>query len=298
MSTNYRLLINRRVSIIQPFSHSSPPGESHVLKCVWTFSHSMFISHISVSCSFHPQIKWFQRGEFVTVCVKLINPVMQKCEFNSDTVIYRSHDYTVFRHFTVGRSVWHNAVFLSVMKKPDVFLSSLYGVLWGFFDAFWSQWVREWPPLLRKAWAVRWHHRREVLMGNQVQWARDEADEEGQAGLEDAPQTQGISLSFRAFSIRQSCRIVWNQTEADDLHWMIFKLSPQSAFVSYEFDYIDEARVSPVNGEEWMCLIGLTLNSSVLPKSIKCHFFLVVLMKYNWFPWSSNDKMTRFMKGI
>lgn len=48
MSTNYRLLINCRVSIIQPFSHSSLPGESHVLKCVWTFSHSICLFLISV----------------------------------------------------------------------------------------------------------------------------------------------------------------------------------------------------------------------------------------------------------
>lgn len=45
---------------------------------------------------------------------------------------------------------------------------------------------------------------------------------------------------------------MWNQTDADDLRLIIFKLSPQSAFVSYEFDYIDEARVSPVNGEEYI----------------------------------------------
>lgn len=67
----------------------------------------------------------------MTVCVKLINPVMQKCEFNSETVIYRSHDYTVFSHFTVERSVWmvDTVVLLSVMKKPNVFLTLLCGVL-------------------------------------------------------------------------------------------------------------------------------------------------------------------------
>ncbi|XP_039512759.1 putative ATP-dependent RNA helicase TDRD12 [Pimephales promelas] len=47
--------------------------------------------------SFHPQIKWFQRGEFVTICVKLTNPVMQKCEFSSDTVIYSG--YVNDRHY-------------------------------------------------------------------------------------------------------------------------------------------------------------------------------------------------------
>ncbi|XP_051545297.1 putative ATP-dependent RNA helicase TDRD12 [Myxocyprinus asiaticus] len=47
--------------------------------------------------SFHPQIKWFQRNEFVTVYVKLINPVMQKCEFFSDTIIYSG--YVNDRHY-------------------------------------------------------------------------------------------------------------------------------------------------------------------------------------------------------
>ncbi|XP_073687782.1 putative ATP-dependent RNA helicase TDRD12 [Garra rufa] len=46
---------------------------------------------------FHPQIKWFQRGELVRVCIKLINPVMQKCEFNSDSVIYSG--YVNDRHY-------------------------------------------------------------------------------------------------------------------------------------------------------------------------------------------------------
>ncbi|XP_016380029.1 putative ATP-dependent RNA helicase TDRD12 [Sinocyclocheilus rhinocerous] len=47
--------------------------------------------------SFHPQIKWFQRGELVTVYIKLINPVMQKCDFCSDTVIYSG--YVNDRHY-------------------------------------------------------------------------------------------------------------------------------------------------------------------------------------------------------
>ncbi|XP_043083443.1 putative ATP-dependent RNA helicase TDRD12 [Puntigrus tetrazona] len=41
--------------------------------------------------SFHPQIKWFQRGEMVTVYVKLIGPVMQKCDFYSDAVLYSGY---------------------------------------------------------------------------------------------------------------------------------------------------------------------------------------------------------------
>lgn len=93
----------------------------------------LFISHISVSCSFHPQIKWFQRGEFVTVCVKLINPVMQKCEFNSDTVIYRSHDYTVFSHFTVGRSVLTQCRFTVCNEEAKCFSDI---VVWCFMGIF------------------------------------------------------------------------------------------------------------------------------------------------------------------
>ncbi|RXN03574.1 ATP-dependent RNA helicase TDRD12 [Labeo rohita] len=46
---------------------------------------------------FHPQIKWFQRGELVTVYIKLISPVMQKCEFYSDTVVYSG--YVNDRHY-------------------------------------------------------------------------------------------------------------------------------------------------------------------------------------------------------
>ncbi|KAG9280909.1 putative ATP-dependent RNA helicase TDRD12 isoform X1 [Astyanax mexicanus] len=41
--------------------------------------------------SFHPQIKWFQREESVTLKVKLVNPMMQKCEFFSDRVLYSSY---------------------------------------------------------------------------------------------------------------------------------------------------------------------------------------------------------------
>ncbi|XP_026095350.1 putative ATP-dependent RNA helicase TDRD12 [Carassius auratus] len=46
---------------------------------------------------FHPQIKWFQRAELVTVYIKLISPVMQKCEFLSDAVIYSG--YVNDRHY-------------------------------------------------------------------------------------------------------------------------------------------------------------------------------------------------------
>ncbi|TRY85802.1 hypothetical protein DNTS_011854, partial [Danionella cerebrum] len=38
--------------------------------------------------SFHPQIRWFQSGLFITVLVKLIDPAMQKCEFHSNWLLY------------------------------------------------------------------------------------------------------------------------------------------------------------------------------------------------------------------
>uniref|UniRef100_A0AAR2JQH6 RNA helicase n=1 Tax=Pygocentrus nattereri TaxID=42514 RepID=A0AAR2JQH6_PYGNA len=40
---------------------------------------------------FHPQIKWFQSEESVTLKVKLINAVMQKCEFFTDRVLYSAY---------------------------------------------------------------------------------------------------------------------------------------------------------------------------------------------------------------
>ncbi|KAL7867851.1 hypothetical protein SRHO_G00092350 [Serrasalmus rhombeus] len=47
--------------------------------------------------SFHPQIKWFQSEESVTLKVKLINAVMQKCEFFTDRVLYSA--YVNNRHY-------------------------------------------------------------------------------------------------------------------------------------------------------------------------------------------------------
>ncbi|XP_028813857.1 putative ATP-dependent RNA helicase TDRD12 [Denticeps clupeoides] len=41
--------------------------------------------------SFHPQIKWHQNQDKVFLHIKLINPLMQKCEFFSDRVIYSAH---------------------------------------------------------------------------------------------------------------------------------------------------------------------------------------------------------------
>ncbi|XP_066525360.1 putative ATP-dependent RNA helicase TDRD12 isoform X2 [Hoplias malabaricus] len=41
--------------------------------------------------SFHPQIKWFQGEDSVTIKVKLVNPMMQKCEFFSDKVLYSAY---------------------------------------------------------------------------------------------------------------------------------------------------------------------------------------------------------------
>ncbi|XP_034163027.2 putative ATP-dependent RNA helicase TDRD12 isoform X1 [Pangasianodon hypophthalmus] len=52
---------------------------------------------IAIPKSFHPQIKWFQEEESVTLKIKLTNPMMQKCDFFSDRVLYsayvNSHHY-------------------------------------------------------------------------------------------------------------------------------------------------------------------------------------------------------------
>uniref|UniRef100_A0A8C1IYS3 RNA helicase n=1 Tax=Cyprinus carpio TaxID=7962 RepID=A0A8C1IYS3_CYPCA len=56
-----------------------------------------FITNTQISLIFHPQIKWFQRSELVTIYIKLISPVMQKCEFHSDAVIYSG--YVNDRHY-------------------------------------------------------------------------------------------------------------------------------------------------------------------------------------------------------
>ncbi|KAF7702010.1 hypothetical protein HF521_001293 [Silurus meridionalis] len=46
---------------------------------------------IPVPKSSHPQIKWFQDEESVTLKIKLINPMMQKCEFFSLRVLYSAY---------------------------------------------------------------------------------------------------------------------------------------------------------------------------------------------------------------
>nr|XP_055047822.1 putative ATP-dependent RNA helicase TDRD12 [Misgurnus anguillicaudatus] len=87
---------------------SSPEPDDHIIKddklnvkelqtvnILKNLNNSGIIS--SQPTSFHPQIKWFQRGEFITVSIKLISPVMQKCEFYSDTVIYSG--YVNERHY-------------------------------------------------------------------------------------------------------------------------------------------------------------------------------------------------------
>ncbi|CAM4735408.1 unnamed protein product [Leuciscus chuanchicus] len=119
--------------------------------------------------SFHPQIKWFQKGEFVTICVKLINPVMQKCEFSSDTVIYSG--YVNDRHY-------HAKLELS----GDIIAE-------------------------RCSWEIRCNEPVMKLMKKEKQ------------------------------------------------DWTTL-LKHKSAFVSYEFDHIDEARASPVNGHWFQAELG------------------------------------------
>uniref|UniRef100_A0A674AVB2 RNA helicase n=1 Tax=Salmo trutta TaxID=8032 RepID=A0A674AVB2_SALTR len=45
-------------------------------------------AHPLVFFSFHPQIKWFQRDDTVTLNIKLREPVDQRCEFFPDRVVY------------------------------------------------------------------------------------------------------------------------------------------------------------------------------------------------------------------
>ncbi|KAK7116981.1 hypothetical protein R3I94_022497 [Phoxinus phoxinus] len=119
--------------------------------------------------SFHPQIKWFQRGEFVNICVKLINPVMQKCEFSSDTVIYSG--YVNGRHY-------HTKLELS----GDIIAEKC-------------------------SWEIKCNEPVMKLMKKEKQ------------------------------------------------DWTTL-LKHKSAFVSYEFDHIDEARASPVNGHWFQAELG------------------------------------------
>lgn len=119
--------------------------------------------------SFHPQIKWFQRGEIVTVCVKLTSPVMQKCEFSSDTVTYSG--------FVNDRRYY---------AKLELF----------------GDIIAE-----RCSWEIRCNEPVMKLMKKEKQ------------------------------------------------DWRTL-LKHKSAFVSYEFDYIDEARASPVNGHCFLAEVG------------------------------------------
>ncbi|XP_053341877.1 putative ATP-dependent RNA helicase TDRD12 [Clarias gariepinus] len=46
---------------------------------------------IAAPKSFHPQIKWYQEENSVTLKIKLTNPMMQTCEFFSDRVLYSAY---------------------------------------------------------------------------------------------------------------------------------------------------------------------------------------------------------------
>uniref|UniRef100_A0A8B9LU40 RNA helicase n=1 Tax=Astyanax mexicanus TaxID=7994 RepID=A0A8B9LU40_ASTMX len=72
---------------IRPTQITVPNGGSKELMFGIVVASYYFFAHFS----FHPQIKWFQREESVTLKVKLVNPMMQKCEFFSDRVLYSSY---------------------------------------------------------------------------------------------------------------------------------------------------------------------------------------------------------------
>uniref|UniRef100_A0A8C1HRV4 RNA helicase n=1 Tax=Cyprinus carpio carpio TaxID=630221 RepID=A0A8C1HRV4_CYPCA len=119
--------------------------------------------------SFHPQIKWFQRGELVTIYIKLISPVMQKCEFHSDAVIYSG--YVNDRHY-----------YTKLELSGDIIAEE-------------------------SSWEIRCN---EPVMKLKKKEKRD---------------------------------------------WSLL-LKHKSQFVSYEFDYIDETRVSSVNGHLFLAEVG------------------------------------------
>ncbi|XP_041693840.1 putative ATP-dependent RNA helicase TDRD12 isoform X2 [Coregonus clupeaformis] len=64
--------------------------------------------------SFHPQIKWFQRDDTVTLNIKLREPVEQRCEFFPDRVVYSAYvndrpyraDLELHGNITAERCSW------------------------------------------------------------------------------------------------------------------------------------------------------------------------------------------------
>ncbi|KAI4902699.1 hypothetical protein NFI96_028973 [Prochilodus magdalenae] len=65
--------------------------DQRFLPYIWDAAISYSSQEGKQSLNFHPQIKWFQKDEFVTIKVKLVNPVMQKCEFSTDRVLYSAY---------------------------------------------------------------------------------------------------------------------------------------------------------------------------------------------------------------
>ncbi|MBN3316600.1 TDR12 helicase, partial [Atractosteus spatula] len=59
-------------------------------KAVWTWTQgfSCQLFNFSVSCRLHPEIKWFQREDSVTLKFKLLNPRAQQYTFHHDKVTY------------------------------------------------------------------------------------------------------------------------------------------------------------------------------------------------------------------
>uniref|UniRef100_A0AAQ6AJI9 RNA helicase n=1 Tax=Amphiprion ocellaris TaxID=80972 RepID=A0AAQ6AJI9_AMPOC len=58
-------------------------------------NHQQVISPDGADCddstkSFHPQVRWYQTSDSVTLTVKLMNPENQRCDFYPDRVVYRS----------------------------------------------------------------------------------------------------------------------------------------------------------------------------------------------------------------
>ncbi|XP_053496879.1 putative ATP-dependent RNA helicase TDRD12 [Ictalurus furcatus] len=68
--------------------------------------YQVFFVPFSACFSFHPQIKWFQEEESVTLKIKLTNPMMQKCEFFSDRVLYSAYVNT--HHYCASLELYND----------------------------------------------------------------------------------------------------------------------------------------------------------------------------------------------
>ncbi|XP_072527941.1 putative ATP-dependent RNA helicase TDRD12 isoform X2 [Salminus brasiliensis] len=108
-------------------SNSSHKGPTDDIKIINEVLHSEKSADV-VPQSFHPQIKWFQDEVSITLKVKLVNPMMQKCDFFSDRLLYSSYvnnrrycaDLKLHSELRVEQCVWEmkcNEPVIKLVKK-------------------------------------------------------------------------------------------------------------------------------------------------------------------------------------